>query len=70
VAGDRISTLTTDRLGWGAIYSRSYYHLGQIAERHGDAARAREYYRKFLEIWKDADPGLLEVAEAKRRLAR
>ena len=70
MAGDRISTLTTGRLGWGVIYSRSYYHLGQIAERQGDSARAQAQYRKFLEIWKDTDPGLPEVADARKRLAR
>jgi len=43
--------------------------LGKIAEQQGDKGRAVENYRKFLEIWKNADPGLPEVEDARKRLA-
>jgi hypothetical protein len=43
--------------------------LGIIAEQKGEKAAARERFRKFLELWKDADPGLPEVADARKRLA-
>jgi len=67
---EKITALTTGRMGWGATYARSFYHLGVIAEKQGDKARAREQFRKFLEIWKDADPGLPEVADARKRMAQ
>jgi len=33
------------------------------------AAKAIEHYEKFLKLWKDADPGIVEVEDAKKRLA-
>jgi predicted TPR repeat methyltransferase len=44
------------------------FRLGEAYERKGDGERAQAAYRRLLEIWKDADPDIPEVIEAKARL--
>jgi tetratricopeptide (TPR) repeat protein len=66
---DRITTLTTGRFLNGDIYAKSFYMLGKIYEQLGDTTKAIEHYEKFLDIWKDADLGLPEVDDARKRLA-
>lgn len=66
---EKITSLTTGRRYDGDIYARALYWLGRVAERLGEGVTARGYYRKFLALWKDADAGLAEVADAKARLS-
>jgi tetratricopeptide (TPR) repeat protein len=65
---ERITTLTTGRENYGDIYAKSFYMLGRICEQQGDTAKAVEHYEKFLDLWKDADPGIAEVDDARKRL--
>jgi tetratricopeptide (TPR) repeat protein len=58
-----------DRWHYGDIYVKSFYMLGKIYEKQGETAKAIEQYEKFLNLWKDADPGIAEVDDARQRLA-
>jgi tetratricopeptide (TPR) repeat protein len=66
---ERIISLTGGRTFWGDIYTKSFYMLGRIYEQKGWKGKAIEYYEKFLDLWKDADPGIPEVEDAGKRLA-
>ncbi len=65
---EKIISLTKGRLHYGDIYAKSFYMLGKIYEQLGDRGKAIEHYEKFLSIWKDADPGLHEAQDAKKKL--
>jgi serine/threonine protein kinase/tetratricopeptide (TPR) repeat protein len=64
----RITSLTSGRLEYGDIYAKSFYMLGKIYEQQNNKARAIEHYEKFLDLWRDADPGIDEVDDARKRL--
>ncbi len=64
----KITELNTGRMNNGDVYARSFFRLGKIYEQKGEKARAIESYQKFLDLWKDADPGRTEVEDARRGL--
>ncbi len=47
---------------------RFVLETARLLEKSGDRAAAAAEYRRFLDLWKDADPGLPEVAEAKKKI--
>jgi len=66
---EKITSLTAGRLFFGDVYARSFYMLGRIYQRMGERAKAEENFNRFIALWLNADPGIGEVAEAKRRLS-
>ena len=49
-------------------WARSFFLLGGIYERRGDAAKAREQYSRFLDLWRDSDMERGSVEEARKKL--
>ncbi len=39
-----------------------------VSEQQDNTAKAIEHYEKFLDLWKDADPGIAEVEDVRERL--
>jgi tetratricopeptide (TPR) repeat protein len=51
------------------IHPKYHYRLAQLYEQKGWEGKSIEHYEKFLELWNDADPGIIEVEDARKRLA-
>jgi tetratricopeptide (TPR) repeat protein len=66
---EKISKMTLGRVRSWDIYAKSFYMLGKISEQRGWPGKAIDHYEIFLELWKDADHGIAEVEDAKKRLA-
>ncbi len=48
----------------------TYKRLGELYDAKQDAPKAREYYERFVDLWKNADPELQpKVQQVRRRLA-
>jgi eukaryotic-like serine/threonine-protein kinase len=53
------------------IRAAAFQRLGELYEARGDRAKAREYYLKLTDLWKNADPELQPIVrDAHARIAR
>ena len=53
-------------LNWGPYYPLSFLGLARAALMDGDVTRARKAYQDFFAVWKDADPDIPILIEAKK----
>jgi eukaryotic-like serine/threonine-protein kinase len=51
---------------WGPVYPLAYRGLGRGAALAGDTGQARKAYEEFLTLWKDADPEVPILVQARR----
>jgi tetratricopeptide (TPR) repeat protein len=47
----------------------AHYQLGKLYQQTGRPEEARKYFERFLEIWKEGDPDLPPLIDAKKQLA-
>jgi len=67
---EKISSLKTGRLRWGDKYVLSFYWLGKIYQERNEIQKAMDAYNKFLNMWRQADPEIPEIKEAKKKVGK
>ena len=64
----KITLLTSGRLFYGDVFAKSFCMLGRICQETGQEQEAVQYYARFIELWQNADPGIVELEDARERL--
>jgi tetratricopeptide (TPR) repeat protein/tRNA A-37 threonylcarbamoyl transferase component Bud32 len=55
---------------WGQFYSLSYVGMARGFALAGDTAKAEKAFQDFFELWKDADPDIPNLKQAKAEYAK
>lgn len=61
--------IIADQTNPPVVWALAHYYLGIVCEESGDTRDAVSNYSKFLDIWKNGDPNLRMIADAKQHLA-
>jgi tetratricopeptide (TPR) repeat protein len=66
---EKVISLTSGYLTAGDTYARSLYQLGRIFQDRNEPGKAKDYYQRYLNVLRTADPGLPNAEDARKRLA-
>ena len=55
---------------WGQFFSLSYLGMARGYALAGDTAKAKKAFQDFFELWKDADPDIPVLKQAKVEYAK
>ncbi len=65
---EKLITLDLTKPARLLVHPLYHYRLGKLYEQKGLKDKAKVQYQRFLDLWKDADPGRSEVEDAKKHL--
>jgi len=67
---ERLTTFDPKSEDRRLIYPKYHYRIAKLYEEKGETGKAIERYKKFLDIWKNADDDLPEKMDAQKRLEK
>jgi tetratricopeptide (TPR) repeat protein len=67
---ERITTYDPENKDRRLTHPKFYYQLAKLYQQKNQPDEAIKGYKRFLDLWKNADPDYPELNDAKKRLAR
>jgi serine/threonine protein kinase/Tfp pilus assembly protein PilF len=67
---ERLTHFDPTKKDFRVMDPKCHYYLAKLYQQKGMKGKAVEHYKQFIEIWKNADENIPELADAKARLRR
>jgi len=66
---EKLVAFNQENWDYHLIHPKYHYRLAKLFQQTNQSEKAIKEYRKFLDLWKNADPDYPELGDAKKRLA-